>query len=179
MKKNYFKLFSLILMVTAISFASCSKNDDDNNTTTEPEEYVANGDSFKNILSWTLGAEPVGIDPALGAAHGGNDSTVTRSIYFKDNAKPVNGSYPVGSVVVKYSHNPAGTVVMYTAMVKRGGNFDSDNGDWEYFMLSGDGAIAMDADGNEMRGDGPTMMGGMCLSCHSGASSKDYIFTNR
>lgn len=180
MKRNYFNLFSFVLLATAITMISCKKDDEEDNTTPEPEEYVATSDSFKNFESWTLGAEPMGIDPALGAAHGGNDSTVIRSIYFKENAKPVNGEYPVGSVVVKYSHNDAGTVEMYTAMVKRGGNYDSDNGGWEYFMLSGDGAIATDSDGNEMRGDGPTMMGGMCLNCHSNAGSgMDYIFTNR
>lgn len=180
MRKNYVKLFSLALLSVSMLMISCKKDKEEETTPSQPDEYIATDDSFKNFASWTLGAEPVGVDPALGAAHGGNDSTVIRSIYFKDDAKPVGGSYPVGSIVVKHSHNDAGTVEMYTAMVKRGNNFDSDNGDWEYFMLSGDGAVAKDENGNAMRGDGPSMMGGMCLSCHSHANaSNDYIFTNR
>ncbi len=167
----------MLILGASLSFTSCKK-DDDPVEDLKPEEYIANNDSFKSIMTWTLGAAPVGIDPALGTAHAGNDSTVTRSIYFKDNAKPVNGKYPVGSIVVKHSHNPAGTVNMYTAMVKRGNNFDADNGDWEYFMLAGDGQIGMD-NGMEMRGNGATMMNGMCLMCHSGASGRDYIFTVR
>jgi hypothetical protein len=178
MRKNYFLLSMMLLMGLSISFTSCKKDD----TTVEdpqPSEYIATNDSFKGFASWTLGAENLGVDPSLGAAHAGNDSTVTRSIYFKDNAKPVNGKYPVGAIVVKHSHNPAGTVAMYTAMVKRGNNFDAANSDWEYFMLAGDGQIAKNEDGMEMRGDGATMMNGMCLGCHTNASSKDYIFTNR
>ena len=178
MKKNYYLLSLMLLLGASVSFTSCDKDEDDVVVEPEPEEYVATNDSFKSIMTWTLGAAPVGIDPALGTAHAGNDSTVTRSIYFKDNAKPVNGKYPVGTVVVKHSHNPAETVDMYTAMVKRGNNFDSANGDWEYFMLAGDGQIGMD-NGMEMRGNGATMMNGMCLMCHSGASDKDYIFTSR
>ena len=177
MKKNYYLLSIMILLGASISFTSCKKDEEDDEDP-QVEEYVATNDSFKNIMSWTLGAEPVGIDPALGAAHGGNDSTVTRSIYFKDDAKPLSDKYPLGTVIVKHSHNPGGTVEQYTAMVKRGNNFDSANGDWEYFMLAGDGQIGLD-NGMEMRGNGATMMNGMCLGCHTKASGQDYIFTAR
>ncbi len=178
MKTNYYRLSLMAVLGFGLLLASCSK-DDDEETVVVPEEYVATDASFMNFSTWTLGAEPMGADPSLGPAHGGNDSTAIRSIYFKDNAKPVNGKYAIGSVVVKYSHNPAGTLNEYTAMVKRGNGFDLANGDWEYIMLSGDGKIAVDANGMAMRGDGPTMMGGMCLSCHTKAGSSDYIFTSR
>jgi hypothetical protein len=46
-------------------------------------------------------------------------------------------------------------------------------------MLAGDGQIATDADGNAVHGSGPNLMNGMCLNCHTAASSKDYIFTDR
>ncbi len=118
MKKSYLKILSAVLLGATTVFVSCKK-DEETTTDPQPQEYVANDDSFKDIMSWTLAAEPMGIDPALGAAHGGNDSTVVRSIYFKDDAKPVNGEYPVGTVIVKHSHNEAGSVEMYTAMVKR------------------------------------------------------------
>lgn len=178
MKRNEIKWTLAAVLVIGLMFTSCNK-DDDENEEVFPNEYVATDASFESFSSWTLGAELMGADPSLGMAHGGNDSTAIRSIYFRDNAKPVNGQYAVGTLIVKYSHNPAGSLNEHTAMVKRGNGFDSDNGDWEYFMLSGDGKIATDADGMQMRGDGPTMMGGMCLSCHSHASGQDFIFTSR
>jgi len=178
MKRNNMK-WTLVIMITfGLMFTSCKK-DEDNDDNIQPEEFVATDASFDSFSSWTLAAELMGADPSLGMAHGGNDSTAIRSVYFLEDAKPVNGEYPVGTVIVKYSHNPAGTLNEYTAMVKRGNAFDSANGNWEYFMLSGDGQIGVDGDGMQMRGDGPTMLGGMCLSCHTNASGRDYIFTSR
>lgn len=176
MKRNDIKLMMIAVLSFGIIMTSCKKDEEDPQV--EPEEYVATDASFKNFSTWDLGAQMTGADPSLGGAHGGNDSTVVRSIYFMDDAKPVNGKYPIGTVIVKHSLSPSGVVNEYTAMVKRGNGFDTANGDWEYFMLSGDGAIATDADGMQLRGDGPTMMGGMCLSCHSHAG-EDFIFTSR
>ena len=62
-------------------------------------------------------------------------------------------------------------------MVKRGNNFDPDHNDWEYFVLQPDGKIAMDGDGNPLRG--ANLMGGMCVSCHAQASGSDYIFSKK
>lgn len=178
MKRNDAKWLVAMIFAIGLVFTSCKKDEDDDNDT-QVKEFVATDATFENFSSWNLGAELMGADPSLGMAHGGNDSTAIRSIYFLDNAKPVNGNYPVGTVIVKYSHNPAGSLNEYTAMVKRGNGYDASNGDWEYFMLSGDGKIATDGDGMQMRGDGPTMMGGMCLSCHIKADNQDFIFTSR
>jgi hypothetical protein len=60
-------------------------------------------------------------------------------------------------------------------MVKRGNDFNPNGGDWEWFMLNSDGTIAVDGNGNKMRG--ADLMGGMCLMCHTGASNKDYVFS--
>lgn len=170
---NKFFLFTIItVFATSVLFQSCTKDSDP-----EPEQFIATNDTFKDFQSWTLGGEFLGADPSLGGAHGGNDSTVTRSVYFKDNVVPADGKYPLGAVIVKYSKNTAGDLNEYTAMVKRGGDFDPTNNDWEYFMLAGDGQIAMDNDGNEMRG--ANLMNGMCLSCHVKAKSSDFIFTQR
>jgi len=38
-------------------------------------------------------------------AHGGNDETVVRDVYFKDGQLPVNGIYPVGTIIVKHLKN--------------------------------------------------------------------------
>jgi hypothetical protein len=100
---------------------------------------------------------------------------VERKIYFKDGQDPSGGTYPVGTLISKWSKNPDGTVDMITAMAKRGNNFNSSAGDWEWFVLNPDGSIAVDGDGNKMRG--ANLMGGACVSCHAQASSSDYVFT--
>ncbi len=169
---KYSFLAIIVLFALAFTIQSCSKDDDP-----VPEEFIADNDTFKNFSSWTLGGEFQGADPSLGGAHGGNDSTVTRSVYFKNNVVPVNGLYPLGAVIVKYSHNTGGDLNEYTAMVKRGNNFNPAGNDWEYFMLAGDGQIAKDQSGNEMRG--ANLMNGMCMGCHTKAQNSDYIFTQR
>lgn len=169
---KFFRLLPVIVLSVSIVLTSCNKDDDP-----EPEEFIANNDTFSSFMTWTLGGEFYGMDPSLGGAHGGNDSTVTRSVYFKNNIKPTGGMYPTGAVIVKYSHNTGGDLNEYTAMVKRGGSFNGDGNGWEYFMLAGDGQIATDDHGNEMRG--ANLMNGMCMGCHSSAKSSDYIFTQR
>lgn len=130
-------------------------------------EYIADNNTFKNFMSWPNDATNFGADPALGAAHAGNDSTVTRKIYFKDGQGPVDGVYPDGTMIVKHSTNPSGTVDEYTALVKRGNDFDAGSNNWEYFMLSADGTIAA---------RGANLMDGMCKGCHGGAAN-DYVFS--
>jgi hypothetical protein len=110
----------------------------------------------------------------LGPAHAGNDSTVTRHVYFKDGQDRVSGSYPLGTLIVKEGLNDDGFQEI-TAMAKRGNNFNPSGGDWEWFVLKPDGSIADDGEGNVLRG--ADLMGGMCVGCHSQASSLDYAFT--
>ncbi|MFK5856453.1 MAG: cytochrome P460 family protein [Bacteroidota bacterium] len=172
MTKNYLLLVVGFLTFTLL-ISSCKKDE----TVDPPAEFVATNSTFDGISTWTLGGEFFGMDPALGGAHGGNDSTVTRSVYFKTDVVPSNGIYPLGAVITKRSHNTGGTLNEYTAMVKRGGDFNPDGNNWEFFMLAGEGQIAKDADGNEMRG--AELMDGMCIGCHTGAKSSDYIFTAR
>lgn len=173
MKKVNILLFAAFILVSTFTFQSCK--DDEEDPETPVNEFVADDDTFENFMSWQLAATNQGPDPALGMAHGGNDNTVTREIYFKDGQNPSNGKYPVGTVIVKHSKNPDQSVNEFTAMVKRGNNFAPSGGDWEWFMLMPDGSIATDADGNPMRG--ADLMGGMCVSCHTQASDKDYVFS--
>jgi len=170
---KYYLLTVIGFLSFTLLISSCKKDD---NTDT-PTEFVATNSTFDGISTWTLGGEFYGIDPSLGAAHGGNDSTVTRSVYFKADVKPVSGLYPLGAVVTKRSHNTGGTLNQYTAMVKRGGDFNVENNGWEFFMLAGEGQIAMDENGNEMRG--ANLLNGMCIGCHTAAKAKDFIFTTR
>ena len=62
-----------------------------------------------------------------------------------------------------------------TAPAKRGNDFSPSGGDWEWFILNADGSIAVGGDGNKLRG--ANLMGGMCISCHTQASNKDYVFS--
>ncbi len=171
MKKVSFYLLAVLFSISAISFQSCDDDDDDDPAVTE---FIADDATFANFMSWVKEASEVGIDPAMGGAHGANDSTVTRDIFFKDGQDPVNGEYPIGTLIIKHSHNPGGTVEVYTAMAKRGNDFNPAAGDWEWFMLNADGSVAEDGDGNKMRG--ANLNNGACIACHTGAST-DYIFT--
>lgn len=167
MKKFSYLLLPILLLFLAVGFQSCDKDED-------PKESIADDNTFANFASWSLDVERVGIDPSLGSAHGGNDSTTVRKIYFKDGVSRSGDEYPIGATILKYSFNDNG-VDMRTGMVKRGNDFDAEHNDWEYFVVTADGKIATDADGAKMRG--ANLMNGMCVGCHSGAASKDYIFT--
>ncbi len=117
-----------------------------------------------------------GPSPSLGAAHSGNDTSVVRKVYFKNGQNKVNGTYPLGTVIVKSAKNSSGTVNETLGMVKRGNAFNSAAGNWEWFMLAEDGKILKDANGMEMRG-GATLMNGMCNGCHGAAQAKDFVFS--
>ena len=172
MRKNVFYLNLLVILMVMGVVSACDKKEDEEPE--QPQEYIATDDSFTDFKSWELAAEKQGPDPALGMAHHGNDSTVTRYIYFKDSQTASGGNYPLGTIIVKESQNTDMSVHELTAMVKRGNNFNPGGGDWEWFMLAPDGKIATDGDGNPMRG--AALMGGMCLGCHTAAST-DYVFS--
>ena len=165
MKTTKMFMLGLAAALFAGSLQSCDKT---------PTEFIADDSSFGGFSSWELASTHQGADPTLGAAHAGNDSTVTRMVYFQDGATAEDGEYPVGTIIVKHSSNPAGSVAEYTAMVKRGNDFNTANADWEWFMLNSDGTIATDTDGSAMRG--ANLMNGMCGNCH-GVASTDYVFS--
>ncbi|MEN8137614.1 MAG: hypothetical protein ABFR62_04200 [Bacteroidota bacterium] len=170
MKKSFFYA-ALVGLSIMVSLQSCSKDEEE----PEKSEFIADDNSFADFMSWSLEAEHLGPDPALGTAHGGNDETVVRKVYYKNGQNPVNGEYPVGTIIVKHSSNPDLSLNEFTAMVKRGNDFNTGGGDWEWFMLNEDGTIATDpSSGMKMRG--ADLMNGMCLSCHSAATT-DYSFT--
>jgi hypothetical protein len=175
MNRKTFLIFSALMVSSIVFFESCS-NDDDDVAPPVNQEFVADNSTFADFMNWSLDATAFGADPALGGmAHGGNDSTVVRNVYFKDGQAPVNGKYPQGTIIVKHSNNPENTVNEFTAMVKRGGNFNTEANGWEWFMLAPDGTIAVDAQGNPMRG--AKLMDNMCTMCHTMASSKDFVFS--
>ncbi|TAL70457.1 MAG: hypothetical protein EPN82_02270 [Bacteroidetes bacterium] len=170
MKKYYLSLL-IISIGLIIGLSSCSK---DNTSSPLTQEFIADDNSFGDFMSWQLIKTNQGPDPLLGTAHAGNDSTVTRKTYIKNNQDRVNGSFPIGTILVKHSSNPAGTVNEFTAMVKRGNNFNPNGNDWEWFMLMPDGTIAT-KDGMKTRG--ANLMNGMCVGCHSANKIKDFVFS--
>ncbi len=169
MKKTIL-LIPVVAIIGSFSIVqSCKKSN------SAPSEYIADNTSFSGFMSWPKQATKHGPDPLLGAmAHANNDSTVTRDVYFKNGQSAVNGKYPVGTIVVKHSYNPTGTVNEFTGLVKRGNNFNPAHNDWEFFILKSDGTIMSDSTGMVMRG--ANLMGGMCSGCHAGATT-DYVFS--
>jgi len=177
MKKPMTYSVLALLFTGMLTMQACKKDEPDPPAPPAPDpvQFVANNSSFEDWMNWPLVNELSGADPGLGMAHGGNDETVTRRVYIKDGQTRVGGTFPQGTILVKHSSNPDNTVDEYTAMVKRGGNYDTDFNNWEYFMLTPTAEIAVDGAGNPMRGN--VLMGGMCRSCHGGAAAQDYVFT--
>jgi len=169
MKTTNLLRFGAIALVFALSFQSCKKDEDKN------QEFIADDNTFKDFRTWTLKASNNGPDPALGPAHAGNDSTVTRDIYFDNNVSASGGQYPVGALIVKESKNPDMSVQELTAMAKRGNDFNTAAGDWEWFILNSDGSIAVDNNGDQIRG--ASLFNGMCVNCHNQAATSDFVFT--
>lgn len=136
-----------------------------------PQEHVTESADFDDYATWHLIGTEQGPDDFIGGAHEGNDEDAVRRIYKKQlAANPAGGGYPTGTMLVKDVRDGDGGLIGRTGMVKRGGDFDPDNGNWEYYMwdpASGDvmaqGAVAM------------------CIGCHSVASSPaaggaDFVF---
>jgi hypothetical protein len=84
--KNSVFVKVLMAIAVVVSLQSCGDDDED-----AKSEFIADDSSFSNFMSWDLEATNQGPDPALGAAHAGNDETVTRQIYYKNGQNPVSG----------------------------------------------------------------------------------------
>lgn len=176
MKKAVLSSFALTMLFSTLVFQSC-KNDKEDTPEPTALEFVADDNTFKGFESWHLHETKTGVDPAmLKTAHGGDDSTSERKIYFTSSSVGrENGAFPVGTIVSKkttWQGNGGGSMI--TAMAKRGNDFDAGAGNWEYFILNDDGSIVVD-NGTVMRG--ANLMNGACKGCHAAASSNDYIFT--
>jgi cytochrome c553 len=139
-----------------------------------PAEYEAIDADFADYKTWTVIGESSAPHEKLGGAHKSGDPNSVRRAYKKQiqaNPDTEAQGYPTGTIIVKeVEQNSAITEI--TAMVKRGGNFNSEHGAWEWFMLEPSTlAIA---------GRGADLMNGMCSSCHEAAEEpeygKDYVF---
>lgn len=174
MKRNQWILALFLCVFGAFVLQSCSDDDDDDVI----EELIAANSTFADFGSWTLLATEMGLAPegsSLGGAHGGSVEASVRKIYSKGAEARAASGYPVGTVIVKHTTFTDGSADdAYHGMVKRGNDFDTARGDWEYFILNAAGEIQSDADG-ALRGDSGFKA---CGGCHAVASGTDYIFTN-
>ncbi len=170
MKTRTVLFYAVLTIYAGTFFQACSDDDDDSDP-----EFIASSSDFADFRTWTAVFSHQGPDPALGAAHLGNDETVTRNVFVKDNAsRASDGEFPVGTIFVKDTRDESGATMEVTAMVKRGKDFNPDNNDWEWFMLTADGDIA-ENNGTVLRG--ADLLDGACGSCHSQAATDDYIFS--
>lgn len=146
-------------------------------------EFIADAETFSGYQSWSLIDERNDANPLLdNMAHGAMLEGSSRRVYKKQlyaNADTVAQGYPVGTAFVKEVLHD-GAIVEATAMVKRGGDFNANNGHWEWFMLQPEtGAILADGSGNSQRG--ANLMDGMCSGCHFAANTTsgegiDFVF---
>jgi hypothetical protein len=177
---NFMKKFTYLSAIAsffmiAVVVQSCKKDDDSaEEKVTDPVQFIADNSTFSDFETWTLRASIHGADPAVGTLHGGNDTSVTRDVYVKNDQQPVNGIYPQGTLIVKHSYNTSGTLDEYTAMAKRGGNFNASHNGWEWFVLNQDGSINTNSSGAALRGEEIVSLG--CRSCHA-FGQKDYTYT--
>ena len=166
--------------------------DDDNGTNptfngsdyvfAHPSEFVAQDNDFSSFKDWSLIDTRNEANPLLGDTAHGPDAV--RRVYKRQlfaNPDTLAQGYPIGTMLVKETTKDD-TVVEITAMVKRGGDFNSDNGNWEWFMLDPEtNTIARDGNGASMRG--ANLMNGMCNACHTAANRTsgngiDYVFAH-
>lgn len=135
-----------------------------------PAEVVADAASFDGYASWNLLEETDADHPFINPAHQSENGNALRRVYRRQLlANPADGGYPIGTLLVK-EVEVEGEIVEITAMAKRGGEFDTANGDWEYFMLDpATGSVAT-------RGAVP-----MCIACHAhatGGDGADFVFAH-
>ena len=147
-------------------------------TFNKPSEFVATLADLQNYKSWTLIDTTTGNSPANGGAHATN---AVRKTYKKQgSASPYfeADGYPIGTTIVKELTQGDQVTALY-GMVKRGGNFNSANGNWEWFLLN--------TDASAISSRGADVGGGVCNACHSKAGlmgddvdasfmGKDYLF---
>ncbi len=135
---------------------------------------------FEDGTTWELKDSQVGPDPLLGEAHGINDDLIRDVYLWQPGAMYADGQFPIGTTILKEVYQMDGDDKVYvndgagawTAMVKRGGDFNPGHGSWEWFMIN---PLTEEV----MRGG--DLMGDMCNTCHAEAGGDedeggDYVF---
>ena len=137
-----------------------------------PQAFVAVQGNFACYRTWDS------FDGGTDAFDGIGVSGALRTLYI--NRRPPGGSaaFPLGTIIVK---DVVGQQTF--AMAKRGGHFNPDAGDWEWFELTTavDDPPSACAPTISWRGQAPpagTVYGGQlaeCDGCHSVAADNDFV----
>ena len=149
---------------------------------TPPTDFIAGDSNLVNVASsWTRIAGPyigtAGPDGSfLGTAHRSGDTSVTRTVYSRNNfvsisKDPNTGRYPVGTILVKlFRRRSDSAIVTGAMMVKRGGTFATTNATgWEWITLNASGNIA-----SRFSSDSAAAL---CVGCHRTRMSNDYSWS--
>lgn len=101
----------------------------------------------------------------------GSSPHKTVKIWYSSNLKDLVGkdtfTAPEGSVSIKeFDMEGDGKVDGLAVMIKKAPGYDAANGDWYYDMRSPDGKVMADPPAGKIA---------MCIGCHAGFKSKDYL----
>jgi hypothetical protein len=153
---------------------SCSGGESQSNVD-DGSQFVAFPTSFNNYRQWET--FPLGDMPPEDPAHTANP----RTVYL--NQRPPHGAtqFPVGTMIVKEMGTPGAADYQVLAMVKRGGNFNTQGAPgWEWLEI--DGPDDNPVKGLIWRGVGPPAgekYGGdpnaACNPCHATARDNDFV----
>ncbi len=143
----------------------------------KPTEVIVANEAFADYARWDLIEHDLSPSNLSSGAH--VDNADLRRVYQKqvlaNPTEAMDYGYPVGTMLAK-DISADGEVKQIVAMIKRGGSFDVDNGNWEYFVLdaSDPSKVVVNDDGNELRG-----ALAVCIACHkkaTGDSGMDFVF---
>lgn len=147
-------------------------------STTQGKDQLSLKDELSKHREWTLvNPKPVLMDPAASVAcaapggGGGPHSNKYISVYVNEVGRTAMMSekypkFPEGSIIVKEKLSEVTSIVpeLMTIMVKRGEGFDSTNGNWEYWIMSGNGSTL----------EKPANVAS-CQSCHLRQKNTDFV----
>lgn len=154
-----------VALVTVTALVSCATADPNATMVTDFDTY----ESWLQVNTVPIAGDATGtLGRAVHEGEAGFRDVFVNAVGEAASTGAASLPYPVGTIFVKNSY-PAKDGRMadlsgVTVMVKRDARYDADNGDWEYINLN----ASLD-----IRGQG-TISG--CISCHSVATDRDYIF---
>ena len=165
MKRNY--LLSLFLFCSIVFWNCQSKNEDTpspsnpinpSNSNSPITEFIAQDVDFVGFKNWTKYAELPSAMSEDGRAHGNG----SRIMWVKqaNASRSANGQYPIGTIFVKEVQNYG-----IVGMAKRGGSFNAEHQNWEWFYINLEGKILS------------RNASSLCNNCHLKAKNLDYVFS--
>jgi hypothetical protein len=153
---------SLLALVAGLAIGACGDSDsDDSGSTAEPgpgafaADYADSNDFFTLMDDSVKGSSP----------HG------TVRIWYSSNISELinDASFvvPEGTVSIKeFDGDSDGTLDGYAVMVKKGDDYDPDNGNWYYEMRDAKGDVMAMPPAGKIKD---------CIDCHAAAKKTDYL----